>query len=38
MSDINNPVLSANRDEKNLVAFCKSFINKRNRRGPYTDP
>ena len=36
MSDINSPVSSANRDEKKSVAFGKSFINKRNRRGPNT--
>ena len=36
MSDINSPVSSANRDVKKSVAFGKSFINKRNRRGPNT--
>jgi len=38
MSEINSPVLSANRDVKKSVAFGKSFINKRNRGGPNTDP
>jgi len=38
VSDINNPVSSANRDVENLAALGKSFINERNRRGPNTDP
>ena len=38
MSHINNSVSSANRDEKNSVAFGKSFINERNRRSPNTVP
>ena len=38
MSDINNLVSSANRDVQNSDAFGKSFINKRNRRGPNTGP
>ena len=32
MSDINNPVLSANRDVKNSVAFGKSLINKKKQK------
>ena len=36
--DSKNPVSSANKDVKKSVAFGRSFIYIKNKRGPKTDP